>query len=375
MSRHLDSSTTTQKNLNHGPVSKTQLFLLKRNLYGHPLAGLLWERQFEKSYCSTVGRRFQIGNAYSYTVKKGYSLSVYVDDIKLAGKKHNIDPMWKVLNKEVDLGEPTSFLDHVYLGCTQRQCEISKDIVDNYRAMFESRISVGGEREITIPSRSSYFFMVLWHGWSRKEVCGTILWVGEQDDSATLQKYLLPALMTITSKKKKWNLLENCQLPALKLFWNAYTWHELEDPIFHGQWTNLHDQSQNGPKHVTNARIDWFHTFITHVNTKQYCYVGNTAKQCRLGLFQDSAFCGRIQNPLLEEHCAFLEVIHLFQVQQNPKSSLWTLDWDLDGIPALDLWDLIVSILGNTIQTSERPGRPVVTDKSQRSQGKDQRTE
>ena len=48
--------------------------------------------------------------------------------------------MWKVLNKEVDLGEPTSFLDQVYLGCTQRQCEISKDIVDNYTAMFESRI-------------------------------------------------------------------------------------------------------------------------------------------------------------------------------------------------------------------------------------------
>ena len=34
---------------------------------------------------------------------------MYVDDIKLAGKKHNIDPMRKVLNKEVDLGEPTSF--------------------------------------------------------------------------------------------------------------------------------------------------------------------------------------------------------------------------------------------------------------------------
>ena len=55
---------------------------------------------------------------------------MYVDDIKLAGKKHNIDPRWKVLNKEVDLGEPTSFLDHVYLGCTQRQCQTSKDIVD-----------------------------------------------------------------------------------------------------------------------------------------------------------------------------------------------------------------------------------------------------
>ena len=46
--------------------------------------------------------------------EKGLFLSVYVDDIKLAGKKQNINPMWKVLNKEVDLGEPTSFLDHVY---------------------------------------------------------------------------------------------------------------------------------------------------------------------------------------------------------------------------------------------------------------------
>ena len=46
--------------------------------------------------------------------------------------------------KDVDLGEPTSFLDHVYLGCTQRECKTSKDIVDNYRAMFESRMSTEG---------------------------------------------------------------------------------------------------------------------------------------------------------------------------------------------------------------------------------------
>ena len=72
---------------------------------------------------------------------------MYVDDIKLAGKKQNIDPMWKVLMKDFDLGEPT-FLDRVYLGCTQRQCEISKDIVDNYRNMFESRISAGAKEKL-----------------------------------------------------------------------------------------------------------------------------------------------------------------------------------------------------------------------------------
>ena len=32
--------------------------------------------------------------------EKGLFLSVYVDDIKLAGKKQNLDPMWNLLNKK-----------------------------------------------------------------------------------------------------------------------------------------------------------------------------------------------------------------------------------------------------------------------------------
>ena len=46
---------------------------LERNLYGHLLAGLLWERQFEKSYWNMAGRKFQIGNVSLYIVKKDYS--------------------------------------------------------------------------------------------------------------------------------------------------------------------------------------------------------------------------------------------------------------------------------------------------------------
>ena len=57
---------------------------LERNLFGHPLAGLLWARQFEKILlkygwekvpnweCSFVNRE-----------KKDYFLSVYVEDIKI----------------------------------------------------------------------------------------------------------------------------------------------------------------------------------------------------------------------------------------------------------------------------------------------------
>ena len=100
--------------------------LRERNLYGCLLAGLLWERQFEKILLQHGWVKVSKWECLFVHRPKGLFLSVYVDDMKLAGKKQNIDPMWKLLNKEVDLGEPTSFLDHVYLGCTQRQCEISK---------------------------------------------------------------------------------------------------------------------------------------------------------------------------------------------------------------------------------------------------------
>ena len=121
---------------------------LERNLYGHLLAGLLWERQFEKVLLEYGWDKFPNWECLFVDRGKGLFLSVYVDDLKLTGKKENIGPMWKILMKDVDLGEPTSFLDNVNLGCTQRQCEISKDTVDNYRTMFESRISAGATEKL-----------------------------------------------------------------------------------------------------------------------------------------------------------------------------------------------------------------------------------
>ena len=41
--------------------------------------------------------------------------------------------------------------------------------------------------KMTILGKYSYFFMVVWHGGSCKEMCGTILWVSKQDESTTLQ--------------------------------------------------------------------------------------------------------------------------------------------------------------------------------------------
>ena len=156
---------------------------LERTLYGHLLAGLLWERQFEKILLKHSWVKVPKWECLFVHHQKGLFLSVYVDDIKLAGKKQNLDPMWKLLNKEVDLGEPTSFLDHVYLGCTQRQCEINKDIVDNFRFMFESRISAGGLKKLPFPQNlriSSWSYDMEGHAKKCVERC-------KQDDPTTLQ--------------------------------------------------------------------------------------------------------------------------------------------------------------------------------------------
>ena len=39
--------------------------------------------------------------------QQGQFLSVYVDDIKMAGKTKNLESMWKQLMKHVDLEQPT----------------------------------------------------------------------------------------------------------------------------------------------------------------------------------------------------------------------------------------------------------------------------
>ena len=65
-----------------------------------------------------------------------------------------------------------------------------------------------------------------------------------------------------------------------------------------------------------DKRLSRLISYIHHTcEYKQYCYVGNTAKQCRLGLFQDSDFAGDLEDSEYTQvqHCAFLKVISLFQ--------------------------------------------------------------
>ena len=89
---------------------------LERNLYGHPLAGLLWEKQFEKILLKHGWEKIPDWECLFVHRKKGLFSSVHVDDIKLAGKKQNLDPDVESTQQRSRFGRTNIFLRSCILG-------------------------------------------------------------------------------------------------------------------------------------------------------------------------------------------------------------------------------------------------------------------
>ena len=283
-------------------------------------------------------------------------------------EKQNIDPVWKVLNKEVDLGEPTSFLDHVFLGCTQRQCQTSKDTVDNYRTMFESRISA--ERVEKLPFPQNLCISSRSHdiaGYAKK--CVERYCELANKTTHQLYKVSTPCIDDHHFKEEEMKsvgeLSQVCSQNVLKCLYLAligrpdilWSVNKLERSIT--KWTK-----------ACGKRLNRLISYIHHTcEYKQYCHVGNTAKQCRLGLFQDSDFAGDLEDSkstsggtlcVFGSH-TFVPISWMCKKQtavshSSTESEIISLDTGLrlDGLPALELWDLIVSVFGNSSHISDR---------------------
>ena len=101
--------------------------------------------------------------------------------------------------------------------------------------------------------------------------------------------------------------------------------------------------------------------------------MGNTAKQCRLGLFQDSDFAGDLEDSkstsggtlcIFGSH-TFVPISWMCKKptavsHSSTESEIISFDAGLrlDGLLALALWDLIVSVFGSVSHVSDRSGQP-----------------
>ena len=271
VSRHLDSSTTTQMAkimVQYGRPSRSSWSKSVRSSFGRTFMGkAIWENPIET--------RFEEGFQLVMFIRTPWKRIILIcvcgwHKIGWKDTKHWSDVESTQLRSWFGRTNiiPWSCFPGVYsktLWNKQRYCRQ----LQNHVPIAKFR---GESRKITIPSKYSYFFMVLWHGWSCKEVCGTILWVCKQNDTTTLQRvysmHRWPSLqrrrIEIRGRLVK-SMLSNCS--------EIFIWHVLEHLILYVQWTNLHERAQNGPKHVTKDYLVWSLTFIIHVNTRLWTSV------------------------------------------------------------------------------------------------------
>ena len=122
-----------------------------------------------------------------------------------------------------------------------------------------------------------------------------------------------------------------------------------------------------------DKRLTRLISYIHHTcEYRQYCYVGKTAQQCRLGLFQDSDFAGDLEDSKSTSGrilCIFgshtFEPISWMCKKQtsvshsSTEAEIISLDAGLrmNGIPALNLWNLMIEVFHSVPNRTDGPER------------------
>ena len=235
--------------LNHGPVWKTRSFLLNESCMV-----ILWQ-DYKVFHWESL----------SYDHQQKFILPVYVDDIKLTGRKKNINPTWKYsTNKSNWENQRHSLI--MYTWSVLKDIAIHANILLTITEPCSNPGFPLEQRDKLPSSENPHDFTWSYDFEGHAIVCGTILRFGKKKLN-NYTKYQFHALMNMNSMKKIWNPWVNCQKYVDKLFSNVYIWNELVDRVFHGQSTNLNVRSQNGPKVVTIVWRVWSLTFFVQVNT------------------------------------------------------------------------------------------------------------
>ena len=157
-------------------------------------------------------------------------------------------------------------------------------------------------------------------------------------------------------------MLSNCSdMSVFGTHW--WTWYSL---VSHQACTCDHKVDQS--LRQTSSTFDLIHLFHDEW-IQAICHGGYTAQHCRLGLFQDSDFAGDLEVSkstsggtlcTFGSH-TFVPVSWVCKKQtcvshSSTEPQIISLDAGLrmDGIPALDLWDLVIDVLHSNPNQKEK---------------------
>ena len=247
--------------------------------------------------------------------------------------------MWKVLVKDVDLGEPTSFLDHVYLRCSPQECQRSKDIVDNCRNMFGSKISAGATEKLLYSEKLgahifSWSYDIEGHAKKCVERCCEFAYKTIEQ----LYKVATPCMDDHQFREEEMDQLEKVSIVCSHIVLKCLYLARIGRPDF--LWS-VNKLARAVTKWTTTCykRLSRLISYIHHTcEYRQHCHVENTAQQCRLGLFQESDFAGDLEDSKSTSEgllCIFTDWTTWYSmvseqtctIDHKMDQSLWQNDW------------------------------------------------
>ena len=259
--------------------SKDPVIHLERNLYGHPLAGLLWERQFEDALLELGWEKIRIGNACSFIGNKGYfcqylwMISRWTAKIRIWLPCGQIDEKrgyWRnhIISVPCVLGMYSAWMQTEW----NSHWTIYEDVW--IRCYCWSSRKITGMAETSRANSS----VVLRYGRTCSKMRWAVLWIGKSIQT----RWIWICWRIVRS------MLTNC-LNMLVFGTNWTTWH-----FFFGQSSNLQEQSQDWlGMWQTTSKANFLGS--SHESLSSNWHVGYTAQHCRLGLFQYSDFAGDLE--------------------------------------------------------------------------------
>ena len=242
------------------------------------------------SHCSTVGRRFPIGNAYSYTVKKGYSyLCMWMTSNWLARNKILIRCGNYSTKKLICENQHLSWIMYTWAALKDnvKKAKILKTTTEpclNREFPREQRNNYVARKNQCL---SSWSYDMAGHA----KKCVERYCELANKTTQQLYKVSTPCIDDHHFKEEETKsvreLSNTCSQIVLKCLYLArlgrpdILWSVNKFARSITKWTKACDKR-------LSRLISYIHHTCEH---KQYGHVVNTAKQCTLGLFQDSTPC------------------------------------------------------------------------------------